>query len=195
MKPSGCKARSDVGPPEGTRGSVGGPVGGNGSGRPREEFDLELVERLARKGYKPKHMAVVFDVCQRTFERRMAADPVLREAMGRGVASADMEVLDLQWETARNVGGNGAATMQIHLGKTRPGLGQNYSEHVTIDGGVSVEHAVREDALAEVRGFLAKLRGHIASRENPEHVESGSAEGATVSVGVLRKTEPAPTDG
>lgn len=93
-------------------------------GRPRKEVDENLVLELASIDCTEPEIAAVLGMSFRTWERRVAENPELKELVLQGRENGKASLRRLQWKTAQE----GNATMQIWLGKQR--LGQQDKKHI-----------------------------------------------------------------
>ena len=93
-------------------------------GRPRKEVDENLVLELASIDCTEPEIAAVLGMSFRTWERRVAESPELKELVLQGRENGKASLRRLQWKTAQE----GNPTMQIWLGKQR--LGQQDKKHI-----------------------------------------------------------------
>jgi hypothetical protein len=127
------------------------------AGRPEADIDLDQLEKLAGLGCTVDEMAAFFDVHRRTLERRCQKDKEYTRALEVGRQKAKLTLRRKQWNLAMKE----HPTMLIWLGKQL--LGQK--QHVDLGGEVQVAHAATEDAVAEVRSFLAQLHERAGQGE------------------------------
>ena len=110
-----------------------------GPGRPRIEFDMEVVRGLAEIQATDEEVAAVCCCSVDTITRRKADDPDFAEALKRGRETGKSSLRRAQWKAA--LAGN--TTMLIWLGKQH--LEQaDKTEHAGPGGGpISVERIER----------------------------------------------------
>lgn len=125
-------------------------------GRPRTEFNLDDVEKLAALGVSSPQIAAWFGVNESTVKRRKHSDADFAAAIARGAANAQANLQAAQYDTAvvkRN------PTMLIWLGQQM--LGQrNYKaiEHSGPGGGPIQTQSV-DDARAKLAAMLERKKG------------------------------------
>jgi len=102
-------------------------------GRPKIEFDLEQVERLAMLQCTYEELAAFFDCSVDTIGRRMEDDPDFCGAYKRGLEKGKMSLRRYQWRAAES----GNVTMLIWLGKQH--LGQTDKQDIKHSGEVDIE--------------------------------------------------------
>ena len=90
-----------------------GKAKGRGAGRPRIEFDMEVIRGLAEIQATDEEIAAVCACSVDTITRRKADDPDFAEAIKRGRDSGKSSLRRAQWTAA--LAGN--VTMMIWLGK------------------------------------------------------------------------------
>jgi hypothetical protein len=101
---------------------------GSVGGKPKVEFDLDELEKLARVGCTNQTMAAILDVGKATLQRRIADTPAVQAAIANGRATMERGLRQAQLATALR----GNATMQIWLGKQV--LGQRDVRAVEVSG-------------------------------------------------------------
>jgi hypothetical protein len=108
-------------------------------GRPRFEFDLALVERLAQISCTDAEIAAACGCALSTFTLRKAEDAEFSDAIERARESGKSSLRRAQWKAA--LGGD--RTMLIWLGKQH--LGQSDKSELAGHGGgpISVERIER----------------------------------------------------
>lgn len=98
------------------------------NGRPRVEFDLEVVRRLAAMHCTYAEIGAFFGCSHDTVQRRMGSDPDFRAAMEAGKGEGMISLRRLQWRSAKA----GSVKMQVWLGKQL--LGQRDKQDLTSGG-------------------------------------------------------------
>lgn len=94
-------------------------------GRPRIEFDMDVVGKLAEIQCTYAEIAAVCGVSEDTITRRVAEEPEFAEAIKRGRESGKESLRRVQWKLAMR----GHPTMLVWLGKQA--LGQKDRADVT----------------------------------------------------------------
>lgn len=143
-----------------------------GPGRPRIEFDLEIVEGLGRIGATAPEMACVLPASQSTIEHRMAdreSDFSKRYRKGQGLLKASIRRKQIAVGLAGNV------TMLIWLGKQHLAQQERVTVDsvdlkVTLDKFVAAAEQARKDGdQSGVEAVLAAI-GRIEDGEPAEMV-------------------------
>ncbi len=132
-------------------------------GRPKLPIDLGQVRVLAGVGCTQGQIAAALNMTRRTFERRLATDSELREALEIGAGKGEVSILQKQFEKAMK----GDTTMLIFLGKVRCGQVEPSRLELTGRNGGAVEV---KDVSAEKRlaGLLDRVAARIAEERNSE---------------------------
>lgn len=126
-------------------------------GKPRIEFDLEDLKKLAQVGCSNQTMASLLGVSKATLQRRIADTPEVAQTIEDGRSSMERNLRVAQLRSA--VGGN--ATMQIWLGKQL--LGQRDIRAIELTGTDGGPMEMQAD-LGPV--LEAKLSEFIKNRSN-----------------------------
>jgi len=113
-------------------------------GRPRLEFDLRLVEDLARLQCTEAEMASLLGFTREGFRKRKHRQPELVGVIEKGREAGQCSLRRLQWKSASN----GNIAMQIWLGKQY--LGQREPRHE-----VELNDAADAKRVAELEAILA----------------------------------------
>lgn len=142
------------------------PAEANVGGRPEIEINYKTVEECGAQFRTHLGAAAILDISLSTFKRRMADDPLFKEAWERGLGRAHNRLRDLQWSAASQRGERklaAAVTAQIHIGKHLLGeTDKTTIEHANKDGeafkiatekptefmGVSLANATEEELAA-----------------------------------------------
>lgn len=138
-------------------------VGSKGN-RPKVQFDLEDLHRLAQLGCTIEDIAQLLKVSKQTLYTHMAEDEQVKDAIELGRSTMRRNIRTAQLQNA--IGGN--ATMQIWLGKQV--LGQRDVRAVEVtgpDGGPLELQADLKPVLAE------KLAAFIRSKANGGAADGG----------------------
>lgn len=136
--------------------------------RPKLPIDLGQVRVLAGVGCTQGQIAAALGMTRRTFERRLATDNDLREALEIGAGKGEVSILQKQFEKAMK----GDTTMLIFLGKVRCGQVEPSRLELTGRNGGPMEV---KDVSAEKRiaGLLARVAARIAEEQNPQEPSGG----------------------
>lgn len=102
-------------------------------GRPKIEFDLKQVEKLAMLQCTYDELAAFFDCSKDTIINRMKDDESFSAAYKSGLEKGKMSLRRLQWRAAES----GNVTMLIWLGKQH--LGQTDKQDVKHSGEMDIE--------------------------------------------------------
>lgn len=136
------------------------PRGGKqpGAGRPKAEYDLKQIERLASIMCTWDDIAAALGVCVRTVFRWKESDPAVNEAYERGQGNGRVSLRRAQVTLYKK----GNPAMQIWLGKQW--LGQRDVCPIELSGPRG--DAIKVD-VEELRVKLAGKLSSIASRIRP----------------------------
>lgn len=102
------------------------------AGRKPAKIDAASVERAASIGCTVDEIAAVIGVGRRTLYDRIERDDDLKEALERGRDMGRATLRRLQWQTASDTTGRGAATMQIWLGKQMLGQKDHIDQSLAV---------------------------------------------------------------
>ena len=102
-------------------------------GRPKIEFDLKQVEKLAMLQCTYDELAAFFDCSKDTIINRMKDDESFSAAYKNGLEKGKMSLRRMQWRAAES----GNVTMLIWLGKQH--LGQTDKQDVKHSGEMDIE--------------------------------------------------------
>lgn len=143
-------------------------------GRPRKEFDLEKVAKLAAMQCTDAEIAAFFDVHPSQITRRKASDAAFRNAIEKGREDGKMSLRRLQWRVAER----GNTVMLIWLGKQYLGQTDKQTTELTGAGGKPIEAqvTVNDDpehiaAVLDIlrrAGLLAAANGAETPSQSPD---------------------------
>jgi hypothetical protein len=102
-------------------------------GRPKIEFDLKQVEKLAMLQCTYDELAAFFDCSKDTIINRMKDDEIFSAAYKNGLEKGKMSLRRMQWRAAES----GNVTMLIWLGKQH--LDQVDKQDVKHSGEMDIE--------------------------------------------------------